>query len=105
MAEGAASGTGALPRADPRSPHTPVPSEPMESWRIAFTNSSCGISGQPPGASMKVQDSMTRDVRIASPSQTVLEAARMMAELDIGVLPVAENDRLVGMITDRDIVV
>lgn len=54
---------------------------------------------------MKVHDSMTRDVRIASPSQTLLDAARIMAELDIGILPVAENDRLVGMITDRDIVV
>ena len=54
---------------------------------------------------MKVHDSMTRDVCIAAPSQSVLEAARMMAELDVGALPVGENDRLVGMITDRDIVV
>jgi len=54
---------------------------------------------------MKVHDSMTRDVQIAAPSQSVRDAARMMAELDVGVLPVGENDRLVGMITDRDIVV
>lgn len=54
---------------------------------------------------MKVRDSMTRDVQIAAPSQSVREAAQMMAELDVGVLPVGESDRLVGMITDRDIVV
>jgi CBS domain-containing protein len=54
---------------------------------------------------MKVSEAMTTDVRIASPSQTIQEAARMMAELDAGVLPVGDNDRLVGMITDRDIAV
>jgi len=54
---------------------------------------------------MKVSDVMTRDVRISSPEQTIREAARLMAEADTGVLPVGENDRLVGMITDRDIAV
>jgi CBS domain-containing protein len=52
----------------------------------------------------KVSDVMTRDVRIASPDQTIREAAGAMAEADVGSLPVGENDRLVGMITDRDIV-
>jgi CBS domain-containing protein len=54
---------------------------------------------------MKVSEAMTTDVRIASPSQTIQQAARMMAEIDAGVLPVGDNDRLVGMITDRDIAV
>jgi CBS domain-containing protein len=54
---------------------------------------------------MKVSEAMTTDVRIASPTQSIQEAARMMAELDAGVLPVGDNDRLVGMITDRDIAV
>ena len=54
---------------------------------------------------MKIREAMTTDVRIASPSQTIQQAARMMAELDAGVLPVGDNDRLVGMITDRDIAV
>lgn len=54
---------------------------------------------------MKIQDTMTRDVHIASPGQPIREAARMMAQIDAGSLPVAENDRLVGMITDRDIAV
>lgn len=53
---------------------------------------------------MRVADCMTRDVRIANPDETVREAARSMLEIDAGVLPVGENDRLVGMITDRDIV-
>ena len=54
---------------------------------------------------MKVREAMTRDVRLAKPDQPIREAAKLMAELDIGVLPVDENDRLVGMITDRDIAV
>jgi CBS domain-containing protein len=48
---------------------------------------------------------MTRDVKLVSPTQTIRDAARMMAELDAGVLPVQQDDRLVGMITDRDIAV
>ncbi len=54
---------------------------------------------------MNIGDVMTRDVRLASPQQSIHEAARMMAESDMGVLPVGENDRLVGMITDRDIAI
>jgi len=54
---------------------------------------------------MKVREAMTREVRLARPDQSIREAARAMAELDIGALPVEENDRLVGMITDRDIAV
>ena len=54
---------------------------------------------------MKVREAMTRDVRLVTPDQPISEAARLMAELDIGALPVQENDRLVGMITDRDIAV
>jgi len=54
---------------------------------------------------MQVQDIMTRDVSIVSPDDTLERAAHRMAELDVGVLPVADNDRLVGMITDRDIAI
>ena len=54
---------------------------------------------------MRVSDIMTRDVRLASPSQKLREVAAEMEKNDIGVLPVGENDRLVGMITDRDIAV
>jgi CBS domain-containing protein len=48
---------------------------------------------------------MTQDVRVISPEQTIQAAARMMCDIDAGVLPVGDNDRLVGMITDRDIAV
>ncbi len=51
-----------------------------------------------------VSDVMTRDVYLASPNQTIREVAGAMAKADVGSLPVGENDRLVGMITDRDIV-
>ena len=54
---------------------------------------------------MQVSELMTRDVRIASPEDSLEHAAKMMAEIDAGVLPVGENDRLVGMITDRDIAI
>lgn len=54
---------------------------------------------------MQVSDAMSTDVKIASPNQSIREAARMMAEIDAGILPVGENDRLVGMITDRDIAI
>src|SRR3712207_6468110 len=54
---------------------------------------------------MKVSEVMTRDVRLIEPTQSIQEAARMMAEMDAGIMPVREGDRLVGMITDRDIAV
>ena len=54
---------------------------------------------------MQVNEVMSSDVRIANPQQSIREAAQMMAEIDAGVLPVGDNDRLVGMITDRDIAV
>src|SRR6202521_193935 len=57
------------------------------------------------GKAMKVRDIMTRDARLLTPNQTIREAASLMAEVDAGALPVGENDRLVGMITDRDIVI
>ena len=54
---------------------------------------------------MQVRDAMTRDVRLATPGQTIRDVAQMMAEIDAGILPVGENDRIVGMISDRDIAV
>jgi CBS domain-containing protein len=54
---------------------------------------------------MRVSEAMTREVSIASPDDTLQQAAAKMAELDAGVLPVGANDRLVGMLTDRDIAV
>lgn len=54
---------------------------------------------------MKIRDAMTPNVRTISPEASLREAARMMADADIGALPVASGDRLAGMVTDRDIVI
>jgi CBS domain-containing protein len=54
---------------------------------------------------MRVSEAMTRDVRIANPGQSIREVAKIMDDIDAGAIPVGENDRLVGMITDRDIAV
>ena len=52
-----------------------------------------------------VSEVMTPQVKIAAPDQTIQQVAGMMADLDAGVIPVSEQDRLVGMVTDRDIAV
>jgi len=52
-----------------------------------------------------VQDLMTRNPRTMSPQDTLADAAKVMDELNVGVVPVCEGDRLCGMVTDRDIVV
>ena len=54
---------------------------------------------------MRVSEAMTREVRIATPGQSIRDVARLMKDLDAGAVPVGENDRLVGMITDRDIAI
>ena len=53
---------------------------------------------------MRISEIMTRDVALAKPDEIIVEIARRMTNEDIGFLPVGENDRLVGMVTDRDIV-
>jgi len=52
---------------------------------------------------MKVRDVMTTSVETISPSSSLQAAAERMKTLNVGPLPVCENDHLVGMITDRDI--
>jgi CBS domain-containing protein len=54
---------------------------------------------------MKVSECMTREVRIVDPAETLQEAAQAMAQIDAGILPVGEDDRLIGIITDRDIAI
>ncbi len=53
---------------------------------------------------MKVKDAMHKGVQWVDPDTKVSELARTMREHDIGAVPVGENDRLIGMVTDRDIV-
>ena len=52
-----------------------------------------------------VAEVMTRDVRTMGPGDSVVDAARCMDEMNVGVIPVCEDGRLVGIVTDRDIVV
>jgi CBS domain-containing protein len=54
---------------------------------------------------MQLKDVMTRNVEDIPPQATLKQAAEKMRSLDIGALPVCENNKLVGMITDRDITV
>ena len=53
---------------------------------------------------MKVKDVMHRGVDWVSPETPVAELAKLMRDHDVGSIPIGENDRLVGMVTDRDIV-
>jgi CBS domain-containing protein len=53
---------------------------------------------------MKVKDAMHRGVDWVSPDTPIPEIAKLMCDNDIGAIPIGENDRLVGMVTDRDIV-
>jgi CBS-domain-containing membrane protein len=52
---------------------------------------------------MKISEIMTRDPELIDPNASIRDAAKRMKNEDIGALPVGENDRLIGMVTDRDI--
>ena len=54
---------------------------------------------------MKISDVMTRDVQTIRPDQSAQDAARFMLKSEAGSIPVTDGDRLIGMITDRDIAV
>lgn len=54
---------------------------------------------------MEIRDIMTEGCTTLAPGDTLKRAAEMMKSEDIGILPVAENDKLIGMISDRDIVI
>ena len=54
---------------------------------------------------MQIKDVMTRGVEVVRPDETLQQAARKMKSIDVGPLPVCDGERLVGMITDRDIIV
>ena len=53
---------------------------------------------------MQISEIMSRDVVIVSPTDSLQMVAQKMAEIDSGIMPVGEKDRLVGIVTDRDIV-
>lgn len=64
-----------------------------------------GRLGRATVITMKIKEIMTSPTRCISPLMPISEAARVLRDLDIGALPVCEDDRLVGMITDRDITI
>ena len=53
----------------------------------------------------KLKDLMSRDVKVISPDMSIREAAKEMRDGDFGMLPVGENDRMIGTISDRDIAI
>ena len=53
---------------------------------------------------MQIREIMTENAECTRPDATIQEAAQRMKKLDVGALPVCDNDRLVGMVTDRDII-
>lgn len=53
----------------------------------------------------KLKDLMSRDVKVISPEMSIRDAAMQMREGEFGMLPVGENDRMIGTITDRDIAI
>lgn len=54
---------------------------------------------------MKISEAMTPHAECISPDTDLVEAARRMRDLDVGALPVCENDRLAGIVTDRDLTI
>ena len=54
---------------------------------------------------MKIKEIMTEDVEVVRPEASLFEAAGRMRDLDVGALPVCDGERLVGMLTDRDLTV
>lgn len=53
----------------------------------------------------KLKDLMSRDVKVISPEMSIVDAAKAMRDGDFGLLPVGENDRMIGTISDRDIAI
>ena len=53
----------------------------------------------------KLKDLMSRDVKVISPDMTIEDAAKIMRDGDFGMMPVGEDDRLIGAISDRDIAI
>ncbi len=53
----------------------------------------------------QLKDLMSRDVKVINPDMTIAEAAKKMRDGDFGMMPVGENDRMIGTISDRDIAI
>jgi CBS domain-containing protein len=78
------------------------PAPPVEAT-LAFARA--GRADSEAFAMQQLKDVMSRDVKMVTPETTIREAAQQMRDGDFGMLPVAENDRMIGAISDRDIAV
>src|SRR6266498_1752210 len=94
---------------------------PRSGWRSSLDAMGGGYSTTRPGhvacwalarkrqggkeGKMELRDVMTKDVKVVGPFSTLREAAEQMAQLDIGALPVSDGEKLIGMVTDRDITI
>jgi len=76
-----------------------IPLQPLQTTFVIVA-SGCASTGN---VAMKVKNSMHKGAHWVSPETPVTTLAQMMREQDIGAIPVGENDRLIGMVTDRDI--
>lgn len=54
-------------------------------------------------AALRCEDVMTRNPRTCAPNQSLLDCIRLLKELDVGYVPITQDNRLLGVITDRDI--
>jgi len=88
----------------PRRARSAVPSTCGAVNRIPRTSVNQGEVNRG-GRAMKISSVMSRDVQLIKPDDTIRSAAALMKKIDAGLLPVTENDKLVGMITDRDIAI
>jgi CBS domain-containing protein len=85
-----------------------MPTDPIH--RIVVPRGNCSASreyhlkSQQRRSAMKVKDAMHKGVEWVGPDTPVAEIARLMRKHDIGAIPIGKNDRLIGMVTDRDIV-
>lgn len=75
----------------------------LERHRLAVRFAGIRINGQEDG--MRVSDIMSRDVRVAAPDSSLRDVAEAMADIDAGSLPVCDGKKLLGMVTDRDLVI
>jgi CBS domain-containing protein len=71
---------------------------------VAF-GSQCPDAPSERRSAMQIKNIMTADVKVVRPDMPLVEAARRMRDLDIGLMPVADNNQLLGILTDRDITI
>src|ERR1043165_6934549 len=84
---------------------SPFPAAAWGVWRLASRDATTQVQGTGGGRSraMQLKDVMTPGVEVITPEASIYEAAEKMSHLEIGPLPVCDGERLVGMLTDRDI--